>query len=383
MQEMTSRERFLIAMTGGQPDRVPCSPDFSNMIPCRLTGKPFWDIYLNSDPPLWRAYIDAARHFGIDPWFPYASPRYTLEDEGCVQQERSIISRADDRIVEQTRTVTPEGEMTSRVTYYRDNPPTESERPLKDLQAQRRQIKHLYRMPTGADFSAVREMKKYVGPDVAFGGSVGYPGFQSWVWFTQGQIETLSYAMMDCPDVLEELYQRDEAVNVKRTEIMLDSGLYDYLLLGGSGTITLSSPEIFDRYALPTIKKITKMCRQAGVATMLHSCGKEMHLIQRCAEETDLSCVNPLEIPPMGDSTLSEAKRLYGDKIALMGNLHTTEVMLRGSVEDVKKAARQAIDDAAKGGGFILSTGDQCGRDTPDENLRAMVEVCKTYGRYQ
>ena len=45
-------------------------------------------------------------------------------------------------------------------------------------------------------------------------------------------------------------------------------------------------------------------------------------------------------------------------------------------------AAKQAIDDAAVGGGFILSTGDQCGRDTPDENIFAMVETARTYGRY-
>ncbi|MDK2903726.1 MAG: hypothetical protein PWQ93_1645 [Clostridiales bacterium] len=60
----------------------------------------------------------------------------------------------------------------------------------------------------------------------------------------------------------------------------------------------------------------------------------------------------------------------------------TTEVMLMGTVEDVEKAAKQAIDDAAKGGGFILSTGDQCGRDTPEENIFKMIEVARTYGRY-
>jgi hypothetical protein len=30
----------------------------------------------------------------------------------------------------------------------------------------------------------------------------------------------------------------------------------------------------------------------------------------------------------------------------------------------------------------ILSTSDQCGRDTPDENIYAMVETPRTYGRY-
>ena len=63
---MTSRQRMLIAMTNGQPDMVPVAPDTSNMIPCRLTGKPFWDIYLYQDPPLWQAYIHCVKHFGFD-----------------------------------------------------------------------------------------------------------------------------------------------------------------------------------------------------------------------------------------------------------------------------------------------------------------------------
>jgi uroporphyrinogen decarboxylase len=98
-----------------------------------------------------------------------------------------------------------------------------------------------------------------------------------------------------------------------------------------------------------------------------------------CAKHFD---IDPLEIAPMGDCDLAELKQLYGDKIVLNGNLHTTDIMLRGSVDDVIAASKQAIDDAAEGGRFILSTGDQCGRDTPDENLHAMVETARTYGRY-
>jgi uroporphyrinogen decarboxylase len=56
--------------------------------------------------------------------------------------------------------------------------------------------------------------------------------------------------------------------------------------------------------------------------------------------------------------------------------------MLRGSVQDVINASKKAIDDGAAGGRFILSTGDQCGRDTPDENLAAMIETARTYGKY-
>jgi uroporphyrinogen decarboxylase len=114
----------------------------------------------------------------------------------------------------------------------------------------------------------------------------------------------------------------------------------------------------------------------------VHSCGPEKALVKIMAEETDLTVIDPLEIAPMGDCDLAEIKRLYGHKLTLKGNLHTTQVMLRGTPEEVAAASRQAIDDAAAGGRFILSTGDQCGRDTPDANLRAMVETARSYGKY-
>lgn len=87
-------------------------------------------------------------------------------------------------------------------------------------------------------------------------------------------------------------------------------------------------------------------------------------------------------MPPIGDCNLRELKKLYGNKLVLKGNLHTTEVMLKGSVRDVIDASKRAIDDAAEGGRFVLSTGDQCGRDTLDENIHAMIETARTYGRH-
>ena len=100
------------------------------------------------------------------------------------------------------------------------------------------------------------------------------------------------------------------------------------------------------------------------------------------AEETDLSCVNPLEIPPAGDIDLAEVKQSHGSQIALMGNLHTTDMMLRGTETQVYEAARDALDVAKAGGGFILSTGDQCPRETPDENIFALHRAVEDFGNY-
>ena len=141
-------------------------------------------------------------------------------------------------------------------------------------------------------------------------------------------------------------------------------------------------PHIFRQLTLEWFKKITAYAKQHGVLTHIHCCGPEKVLAQIAAEETDLTSIEPLEIAPMGDCVLKEIKDKYGHKLALKGNLHTTEVLLFGSPQDVEQACKKAIDDAAKGGGFILSTGDQTPRDTPDENIFMMQKVAETYGKY-
>ena len=156
----------------------------------------------------------------------------------------------------------------------------------------------------------------------------------------------------------------------------------DFLMCGGSGSLIWQTPAMFRDLCLPLLKKATEMAHDLGIPTHVHSCGPEKELVRMAALETKLSVIDPLEIAPMGDCNLAELKRLYGDKIVLKGNLHTTSVMLRGSPKDVIEASRQAIHDAARGGRFILSTGDQCGRDTPDANIYAMVEAVDRYGKY-
>ena len=61
------------------------------------------------------------------------------------------------------------------------------------------------------------------------------------------------------------------------------------------------------------------------------------------ANETDLTCIEPLEIPPMGDCDLKEIKERHGGKISLKGNLHTTEIMLYGTPKQVEDACKKRL----------------------------------------
>ena len=380
---MTPKERLLTAMVNGIPDRVPACPDFSNYIPCKRTGLPFWDIYFYGKVPLWQAYLNAADHFGTEAWMASCTGVPFTWEPSRVEYRSEDVHRSDmDAMVRRTTIRTPDGDMTSESTCMRSDPPSPTEKPIKDLTRDFRKFKWTMGTPTGIDMPAWNEMRRACEKrEQAFGVCVGYPGFQAWSCFVERGVEPLAYAQIDSPEILDEWFELDMAHGTRAVELAL-AARPDYLLFGGSGTITMASPSLAAKYAIPALKKWSRMARDAGVPTMLHSCGKERILVDMLAEDTDVNCVNPLEPAPMGDVDLAELKQAHGGRLALMGNLHTTDVMLRGSVQDVRRESLKAIRAAGGNGGFILSSGDQCGRDTPDENIREMVRVGEEFGTY-
>ena len=373
---MTGRERIMTALSNKQPDRIPATPDISIMIPCKLTGKPNYEIEVNSNPSLTSAYIRAARYFGMDGWLFNGTLSYKLKSE--VTREITI-DKQPDRWHVRTVIHTPDGDMTSVSVHPFNNPGTMLEKPIKQFKEDFRKIRHLFSEIISYDDSIYHQQKKEIGEEGMICCFIDPPGFQ--IYSDLISLEQLVYAYADFPELFEELVEMHEKQAVRKMEMAIDAKV-ESILTGGSGSITLQSPALFRKLSLPTIQKITAMAKQAGILTGIHSCGREYEIVESCANETDLNYLNPLEIPPMGDCNLSDIKQKFGAKLALMGNLHTSEVMLFGSVESVRLESLRAIRDAGQGGGFVLSTGDQCGRDTPFENIFELVDVAKEYGTY-
>ena len=79
---------------------------------------------------------------------------------------------------------------------------------------------------------------------------------------------------------------------------------------------------------------------------------------------------------------LKQVKAACRNKLSVIGNLNALE-MVRWNREDAHNAVKQAISEAAPGGGFILS--DNHGEipwHVPDEVLLAISEAVHEYGRY-
>ena len=376
---MTGRERIMTALRNEQPDRVPATPDISQMIPTKLTGKPYWEVGVSGKPSLTTAYINAAKYFGIDGWM--FNGTMTYETASKIEYSTRIVKKEPECWEVHTIMHTPDGDMSQVAIWPRDKSGVAVEKYIKDIKADFKKIRHYFSDVIGYDDAEYRLQKEAMGESGMICCCILPPGFQIWSVLYNGGLEALTYAYYDYPDLFEELTEIHDRQAMQKLEMALDAGV-ESILTGGSGSITLQSPDLFRKLSLPTIKKITKLCRQAGVICGIHSCGKERYVVEACAEETDLDYLNPLERPPMGDCDLAECKEKFGDKLALMGNLHTTEVMLFGTVDDVRLESLRAIRSAGAGGGFVLSTGDECGRDTPFENIIETLRTAKEFGTY-
>lgn len=382
---MNSKERILLAIQRKKADHVPVSPDISVMVPDKMDGRPFYDIHLDGrEHHGWTSathgevYVEAIKKLEIDGFYMYgALPEIRSEDTPDFESEVTDVpqGKAVRRVCQ-----TKKGTISEEEIFFRNDAPWRKEKPVKDLKKDF-EILQLQMGRSGWKYADAYLDKHVIGDHGIYMGMI--PVFQDW-WFhnRQGGFEQVFMDFMLEPaymDMIHEWWMEWAMANIHAMTMARP----DVVMLGGSSaSLSVSSPQIFRKYELPFIQKASKVCKDHDLPCHLHVCGKSWQLVQIVAEETDIVSMEPLEEPPTGNIDLAEAKKRYGEKICIKGNLNTTEFLLRATPDQVEEKCKRAIDAAADGGGFILSTGDQVGRDTPIANLVKMVEVAKTYGKY-
>ena len=382
---MTSKERLMTAFRRGVPDHVPVCPDFSVMVPAKLTGRPFHELFLDgrehngwTSATYSEAYVEAVKHFGVDGWYIYGGLK-EIRPPDAPEFVDQVIDTPDGKLVKRS-CKTSLGELTEDEMYFADEPPWREAKPIKDLKKDFAQMKQW--MGSGS-WQWEREFKDRdrIGDHGVYVAMV--PVFQDW-WFhyRQGGFEQCYQDFVDESQFMDEVHEFWMEWALAYLRALLAARPDEIMLGGSSASLSISSPDIFRKYELPFIQKASRICKEAGVISHLHICGRSWKLVQLVAEQTDVDVMEPMEEPPGGDVDLAEAKRRVGGKLCIKGNINTFDFMMNATPEQVEDKCKRCIDAAAAGGGYVLSTGDQCGRDTPHANLFKMVEVAKTYGKY-
>ncbi len=143
----------------------------------------------------------------------------------------------------------------------------------------------------------------------------------------------------------------------------------------------LVSPKFYERYVFPYDQAYVSQIESAGLPVLFHNCGYIMPFLGIYAR---LGCraLKSFTPPPNADGDLAVAKGQIGREMVLVGNLDQIGLLRFGSKEDIESAVRQAIEQGAPGGGFILGTADHLYDKTPAENIRWAVEVARKHGNY-
>ncbi len=175
-------------------------------------------------------------------------------------------------------------------------------------------------------------------------------------------------------DVLKILWEKKE----KEVEAFLESPS-EVLYYDVWGAFELS-PEQFKRFVLPELKMAIGLVKRIdGKYIGFYMVGRGLRRQLPMVAEVKPHFMEPFEL--QSGVSIREAKRLYGDKICIMGNFDPV-VLAFGSLEDVENEAIRCLEEGMEGGGYVLVTGDEVPANAKLENLKSMIKAVEKYGKY-
>ena len=117
-----------------------------------------------------------------------------------------------------------------------------------------------------------------------------------------------------------------------------------------------------------------------GKLLHIHFHGRAMETVKDFAE-IGIDCVCPFERGLGGDvdgvEGLKKVRSLLNDKVTMNGNVDTVKTLIRGSVKDIICEVQELKEAFSNSPRLIIGTGDQVGRETPEENIEAMINEAK------
>ena len=137
----------------------------------------------------------------------------------------------------------------------------------------------------------------------------------------------------------------------------------------------LLSPNLFEEFGYQTLKAIFQDF--GGMLKVFHCDSNTSHILEKLAD-TGFNVFNYDY-----EMDTAEVKKRVGHKVCLMGNIPPLETLVEGKPDEVFEASKQCILEAKEGGGYVLSAGGGVSSTPPPENIDAMVNAVKQFGKYR
>lgn len=114
---------------------------------------------------------------------------------------------------------------------------------------------------------------------------------------------------------------------------------------------------------------------------MFHSDGDVAPLIDDFVE-IGVDILNPIQTSAGTMSNLPELKKRHRKNIVFCGGIDSHRILPFGTPAEVREEVQRVIDIMGPGGGYMLGAVHTVMNDVPPENVLAMVDAAKEFGRY-
>lgn len=193
-------------------------------------------------------------------------------------------------------------------------------------------------------------------------------------------------------DVAELFYEQPEQMH-SRAEALVDAhiDMAEKIAKAGAGldgfcmcsdycfnTNPFLSPAMFGEFIAPYLKRICDEYRAMGFYTIKHTDGNINPIVDQMVQ-CGPDALHSLD--PQGGVDLREIKRLYGDKIALCGNVNCG-LLQTGTDEEAAADVRRSLKEGMEGWGYIFSTSNCVYTGLALSRYEMMMDIWKNEGIY-
>lgn len=350
---MTPRERFLVALKGGQPDRVP-------IFDC-LFSKDVYEYAIGKRPEVYNGSdaAEASLALGFDAAFVFESGGSGLHPEKLT-----------------TDTYRCEWGITWKV----DPPGWPADGPIDHPIKNRKDFEN-YVPPDPLAPKRVEDVEmavEKVKGKIAIVAAI--PGPFTQAWLLTG-FERFALAMYDDPDLIHSLLKMTTDYAIKLGKRMIAGGADVIMPCDDIGTKTgpFISPKQFETFIFLHFKRLVGTVKELGVPVLFHCCGNIDVILDKFVE-IGMDGYNPVQ--RSAGMNLRKVKTKYGERICLSGNVNSSVTLPYGTEEDVERETKECLREGAPRGGYILSSDHSFHGGIPINNILKMIEVGKKYGKY-